>query len=326
MLPGFVFLAGTSAFLYGRRHPDLARFLATRGAWLIILELTFLRWAWTFNFDFAHEMAGVIWVIGWCMILLALLIRLPVAAVGAVGVVIMAGHNLLDPLLPTLAERPFGWLWTILYVGPFAGPIALGAEGPWLVVLYSIIPWIGVMAAGYAFGTVIIAEPARRRRLCLQLGLGAIALFLVLRGFNLYGNPQPWTTGGGDGDGPAMPALLSFLNTTKYPASLDFLLMTLGPVIALHSAPRRGARPARTIPHGLRSRPVLLLPAAHPSHPRPRPGGLEDSPRRGEPLALHQSPHGKSPGTRGIHLEPAAPVPGLGRIPRFALPTVPLVR
>ncbi len=230
--PGFVFLAGTSAFLYGRRHPDLARFLATRGAWLILLELTFLRWAWTFNFDFAHEMAGVIWAIGWCMILLALLIRLPVAAVGAVGVVIMAGHNLLDPLLPTLAERPFGWLWTILYVGPFAGPIAFGAEGPWLVVLYSIIPWIGVMAAGYAFGTVLIAEPARRRRLCLQLGLGAIALFLVLRGFNLYGNPQPWTTGGGDGDGPAMPAPLSFLNTTKYPASLDFLLMTLGPVIA----------------------------------------------------------------------------------------------
>jgi len=230
--PGFVFLAGTSAFLYGRRHPDLARFLATRGAWLIVLELTFLRWAWTFNFDFAHEMAGVIWAIGWCMILLALLIRLPVAAVGTVGVVIMAGHNLLDPLLPTLAERPFGWLWTILYVGPFAGPIAFGAEGPWLVVLYSIIPWIGVMAAGYAFGTVLIAEPARRRRLCLQLGLGAIALFLVLRGFNLYGNPQPWTTGGGDGDGPAMPAPLSFLNTTKYPASLDFLLMTLGPIIA----------------------------------------------------------------------------------------------
>ena len=230
--PGFVFLAGTSAFFYGRRHPDLARFLATRGAWLIVLELTFLRWAWTFNFDFAHEMAGVIWAIGWCMILLALLIRLPVAAVGTVGVVIMAGHNLLDPLLPTLAERPFGSLWTILYVGPFAGPIAFGAEGPWLVVLYSIIPWIGVMAAGYAFGTVLIAEPARRRRLCLQLGLGAIALFLVLRGFNLYGNPQPWTTGGGDGDGPAMPAPLSFLNTTKYPASLDFLLMTLGPIIA----------------------------------------------------------------------------------------------
>jgi len=89
-----------------------------------------------------------------------------------------------------------------------------------------------VMAAGYAFGTVLIAEPARRRRLCLQLGLGAIALFLLLRGFNLYGNPQPWTTGGGDGDGPALPAPLSFLNTTKYPASLDFLLMTLGPIIA----------------------------------------------------------------------------------------------
>ena len=231
--PGFVFLAGTSAFLYGRRHPHLARFLAVRGAWLVILELTFLRWAWTFNFDFAHEMAGVIWAIGWCMILLALLIRLPVTAVGTVGILIIAGHNLLDPLLPTLAGRPLGWLWTILYVGPFAGPVALGPDGPWLVVLFSIVPWIGVMAAGYAFGTVIIAEPARRRRLCLQLGLGAIALFLILRGFNRYGNPQPWATGGGDGEGPAMPALLAFLNTTKYPASLDFLLMTLGPIIAL---------------------------------------------------------------------------------------------
>ena len=231
--PGFVFLAGTSAFLYGRRHPDLSRFLATRGLWLIILELTFLRWAWTFNFDFAHEMAGVIWAIGWCMILLALLVRLPVAVVGLVGLLIIAGHNLLDPLLPTLAARPLGWLWTILYVGPFAGPVAPGPEGPWLVVLYSIIPWIGVMAAGYAFGTVIVADPVRRRRLCLQLGLGAFALFLVLRGFNRYGNPDPWTIGGGDGDGPAMPAFLSFLNTAKYPASLDFLLMTLGPVIAL---------------------------------------------------------------------------------------------
>ena len=231
--PGFVFLAGTSAFLYGRRHPDITRFLVTRGAWLVFLELTVLRLAWTFNLDFAHEMAGVIWAIGWCMILLAVLIRLPVAVVGLVGLVIIAGHNLLDPLLPTLAERPLGWLWTILYVGPFAGPIAFGSGGPWLVVLYSLIPWIGVMATGYAFGIVITAEPARRRLWCYRIGIAAIALFLVLRGFNLYGDPRPWTPGSGEGDQPGMPALLAFLNTTKYPASLDFLLMTLGPTIAL---------------------------------------------------------------------------------------------
>lgn len=230
--PGFVFLAGTSAFLYGRRHADLARFLVVRGAWLIFLELTVIRLGWTFNLDFAHQMAGVIWAIGWCMILLALFSRLPVAAVGAIGVAIIAGHNLLDPVLPTLAARPLGWLWTILIVGPFAEPIALGPEGPWLVVLYSIVPWIGVMATGYAFGTIVTADAVRRRAWCLRVGLGAIALFLLLRGFNLYGDPSPWGSAPGNGR-PAMPALLSFLNTTKYPASLDFLLMTLGPTIAL---------------------------------------------------------------------------------------------
>lgn len=236
--PGFVFLAGSSAFLYGRRHPDLPRFLLTRGAWLIVLELTVLRLGWTFNLDFAHEMAGVIWAIGWCMILLAVLIRLPVAAIGAIGVIIIAGHNLIDTFLPAIVpqlnENPLGWLWKIMYVGFFAGPIQFGSGGPWLIVLYSIIPWIGVMAAGYAFGTILTAEPARRRLWCLRIGLGAIALFLVLRGFNLYGDPSPWgSASGGDGDRPSMPALLAFLNTTKYPASLDFLLMTLGPTIAV---------------------------------------------------------------------------------------------
>jgi uncharacterized membrane protein len=230
--PGFVFLAGTSAFLYGRRHTDLARFLVTRGAWLILLELTVLRLGWTFNLDIAHQMAGVIWAIGWCMILLALLSRLPVTAVGTIGLVIIAGQNLLDPVLPTLAGSAPGWLWTILVVGPLAGPIALSPDGPWLVVLYSIIPWVGVMAAGYAFGTIVVSNAARRRAWCLRIGLGAIALFLVLRGFNLYGDPSPWGAIPTDGR-PHMPALLSFLNTTKYPASLDFLLMTLGPIIAL---------------------------------------------------------------------------------------------
>lgn len=238
--PAFLFLAGTSAFFYGRKHPDLPRFLALRGAWLVLLELTFLRVAWTFNFDFAgYEMAGVIWVIGWCMILLALLVRLPLAVVGGLGLALMAGHNLLDPLMTTLpatlGNDLAGGLWRILYVGFFAGPIQLGPEGPSLIVLYSIVPWVGVMAAGYAFGGVMALEPARRNRICLATGLGATALFLLLRGFNLYGDPRPWTAAGPDG----MPALLSFLNTTKYPASLSFLLMTLGPTLALVPALER---------------------------------------------------------------------------------------
>jgi uncharacterized membrane protein len=237
--PAFIFLAGTSIFLYGRRHAGLSKFLITRGAWLIFLELTFLRVAWTFNFDFRHyEMAGVIWVIGCCMILMAGLVKLPLTTVGAIGVFIIAAHNLMDShmgaLLDGLDTNPLSGLWKILYVGFFAGPIQFGPNGPNLIVLYSIIPWIGVMAAGYAFGKILTLEPARRKRRCLVIGLSAVALFLMLRGFNLYGDPRPWNVAapGRNGARP-MPELLAFLNTTKYPASLSFLLMTLGPIIAL---------------------------------------------------------------------------------------------
>src|SRR5437870_7076262 len=221
--PAFIALAGTSAFFYGRKHTDLSRFLFIRGVWLVLLELTVIRIAWTFNFDFTNYMlAGVIWVIGWCMILMAALVRLRPRTVGLIGVVIIALHNAV--MLPLVNRVPgLGELWKILYIGFFQGPV----EGTPLIVLYSIIPWIGVMAAGYWFGTVLTLEPARRHRICLRLGLGATALFLVLRGFNLYGDPRPWSSG------TPMPALLSFLNTNKYPASLSFLLMTLGPTIAL---------------------------------------------------------------------------------------------
>ena len=137
-------------------------------------------------------------------------------------------------LLEGLDDNRLSGVWKILYVGFFAGPIQFGAKGPNLIVLYSIIPWIGVMAAGYAFGKILTLAPARRRRFCLAIGLSAIALFLVLRGFNLYGDPRPWHAAvAGRNGSPPTPALFAFLNTTKYPASLDFLLMTLGPIIAL---------------------------------------------------------------------------------------------
>jgi len=217
--PAFIFLAGTSAFFYGRKHADLSRFLLIRGVWLVLLELTVLRVAWTFNFDFANYMlAGVIWVIGWCMILMAGLVRLRPRTVGIIGVAIIALHNAVMPWL--VGHLPLGKLSNILYgIGP--------VDGTPLLVLYSIVPWIGVMAAGYGFGTVLALEPARRNRICLRLGLGATALFLVLRVINSYGDPQPWSAAG------RLPALLSFLNASKYPASLDFLLMTLGPTVAL---------------------------------------------------------------------------------------------
>jgi len=229
--PAFVFLAGTSAYLHGRRHSGLSGFLVTRGLWLILLEVTFLRVAWTFNLDFgSYMLAGVIWVIGWSMIALALLVKLPRSAVATIGLAIVFGHNLLDGyvamLIPTLGNDPGSALWKILYVGFYAGPVGS------LTILYSLIPWIGVMALGYAFAPILELDPARRDRACLGIGLAAIAVFLVLRGFNLYGDPHPWESG-------RMPAALSFLNTTKYPASLDFLLMTLGTTIALIPALER---------------------------------------------------------------------------------------
>jgi uncharacterized membrane protein len=260
--PAFIFLAGTSAFLHGRKLADtssLARFLVTRGLWLVLLELTILRVAWTFNFDFSHYLlAGVIWVIGWCMVLLAGLIFLPVRALAAFGLVVVLGHNILDhfsqSLFATVQQSHWGWLWQILY---FGGPIQIGEHGPTLFVLYSIVPWVGVMALGYGFGRVMIMDQSARRKICFALGIAAIVLFLVLRGFNLYGDPRPWvapahpanvqsqTSSAAAPANPASqqtapvapprrpqaPAWISFLNTTKYPASLLFLLMTLGPML-----------------------------------------------------------------------------------------------
>lgn len=223
--PAFVFLAGTSAFLQGRSldRATLSRRLALRGLWLVLLELTIVRVAWGFNLHFErYLLAGVLWVIGWSMIALALLVWLPTAATGALGVAMIAGHNLTAYAPPAtmqgLAEGEWSGLWSIAYFG--------GQVGSNLFVLYSLVPWVGVMAAGYAFGAVVTRDGASRDRACLAIGLGATALFLVLRAFNLYGD-RPWSAAEG------APGWIAFLNTTKYPASLQFLLMTLGPVIAL---------------------------------------------------------------------------------------------
>jgi uncharacterized membrane protein len=165
-------------------------------------------------------------------------VKLPLRAVAVIGLVIIAGHNLADAhlgtLVPALSSGSLSGLWKVLYLGFYGGPIRFGVDGPNLIVLYSLIPWIGVMVAGYAFGWVLTLEPGRRDRVCLWVGLGATALFLVLRGSNLYGDPRPWNVATvGEPGAPPMPAFLAFLNTNKYPASLDFLLMTLGPTIAL---------------------------------------------------------------------------------------------
>jgi len=169
--------------------------------------------------------------------LMAALVKLPLAVTGTIGVVIIGAHNLLDSrlwhIVDGLDASRFSGLWKLLYIGFYAGPVKFGPDGPNLIVLYSLIPWIGVMAAGYTFGRVLTLEPSRRNKICFGLGLLAISLFLLLRGFNLYGDPRPWHRLVSGNGGPPMPGLLSFLNCTKYPASLNFLLMTLGPMIAL---------------------------------------------------------------------------------------------
>lgn len=226
--PAFVFLAGTGAFLHADRLGDrrvMMRYLLVRGALLVFLEMTISRLSWTFNLDYYnYTEANVLWVIGWSMIVLAGLQRLPIGVIAAFGIVIIAGHNLVDYLgEPTwLPGSPLEGWWRVLY---FGGEFRFFGTGPKLVVLYSIIPWAGVMAAGYAFGAIMRLDSAERRRRCFQLGGCAIALFLVLRVTNLYGNPWPFSAADENG------AVLSFLATNKYPASLQFLLMTLGPVI-----------------------------------------------------------------------------------------------
>jgi uncharacterized membrane protein len=220
--PAFVFLAGASIFLHRERAgPDgLARWLLTRGALLIALELTLVRLAWTFNLGFdRYLLAGVLWMIGWCLILMVPLVRLPSAPLAAFGIAVIAGHHLIARLPEAALEGGLGWLLRILY---FGGPVG---EHPTLWVLYSLVPWIGVMAAGCAFGRVLRLAPERRDRACLAIGAAAIALFVLLRALELYGD-RPWRAN------EWLPPWLSFLNTTKYPASLLFLLMTLGPLIA----------------------------------------------------------------------------------------------
>jgi uncharacterized membrane protein len=314
--PAFIFLAGTSAFFYGRKHSDLSRFLLVRGVWLVLLELTVIRVAWTFNLDFANYLlAGVIWVIGWCMILMAALVRLRVRTIAIIGLAIITLHNALLP--PLISAVPaLGDLWKVLYIGFFNGPVG----GTSLIVLYSIVPWIGVMAAGYAFGAVLTMEPARRNRIGVRIGVGAIALFLVLRGTNLYGDPRPWSAT------TPLPALLSFLNATKYPASLSFLLMTLGPTIALIPLLNRArGRIANwlaifgRVPFFYY---VLHIPLIHAL------ALLVSNIRLGEvsPWLFTNHPDGESAGPGRLHLESGTALSRLGGRGPVALLPLPLVR
>ena len=222
--PGFVFLAGTGVYLYARDRPlrEVSRFLLLRGLWLVLLELTVVRClGWSFNFDYGHVMAGVLWAIGWSMVVLALLIHLDIRAVAAIGIVIIASHNLFDDVRAR-AFGPMGWLWTILHRTGHVQPL----DGVRLKISYPVLPWIGVLAVGYAFGPMLDAPADVRRRRLMWLGAALTLAFVALRALNVYGDPRPWSV-----KPSALFTVFSFLHCDKYPPSLCFLLMTLGPLI-----------------------------------------------------------------------------------------------
>lgn len=224
--PVFVFLSGTSAYLSlsrGKSKSDLTKFLLSRGIFLIILDPTIIRFSWFWDGRWNFTYAQVIWVLGWSMVVLAGLIHLPRWFIAAFALVMIVGHNLLDSIKPEQFGR-FAFLWNIIHVFGFTRPI----EGFQFFVVYPLIPWVGVMAAGFAIGPMLQTDPARRTSRLLKLGAMLTFAFVALRAINQYGDPGPWSK-----QGAPLFTFLSFLNCQKYPPSLLFLLMTLGPALVL---------------------------------------------------------------------------------------------
>jgi uncharacterized membrane protein len=222
--PVFMFLAGSGAFLWlqrGRTRGELSRFLVTRGIWLIFIELTVVRClGFYFTFDYSFIALLVIWAIGGSMIALAGLIYLPPRVLLAVSVAMIVLHNSLDGV----SAAQFGamaWMWNVLHQ---PGAFQLGQHT--ILLGYPLIPWIGVMSVGYCFGQVFLLDAERRRWILFRLGWAITAAFVVVRAANIYGDARPWAV-----QKSAVFTVLSFLNCVKYPPSLDYLLMTLGPAI-----------------------------------------------------------------------------------------------
>jgi uncharacterized membrane protein len=217
--PTFFLLTGTGAFLSLRRKStkELSHFLFTRGLWLIFLELVVTRgFGFQFNFDYHVVMLFILWALGWSMIVLSALVYLPPSVVTAFGLVMIATHNLLDKVQST------NWFWSILHVPN----VLLSTPRITVFEVYPLIPWIGVTAVGYGLGQIYRWPADRRKAFLLPTGLAVAAAFVMLRAINIYGDPFRWS----HQKSPAF-TVLSFLNTTKYPPSLLFLLMTLGPCL-----------------------------------------------------------------------------------------------
>lgn len=220
--PVFVFLAGTSIFLQSLRKSkaELSAFLFKRGLWLIFVEVILITFAWTFDFGFTMFILQVIWAIGISMVLMGLIIRLPFGIIFLAGLLIVTGHNILDGIESTHQ----GFWWDLLRNGNFAFHEIL--PGRQLGIIYPFVPWLGLMMVGYCFGKIY--EPTfsrtRRKKLLINSGFAIILLFILLRFFNIYGDPHPWTT-----QHNGVATFLSFLNVHKYPPSLLFLCLTIGP-------------------------------------------------------------------------------------------------
>jgi len=230
--PTFFFLAGTSAFLAlsrgGRTLSQISKFFWTRGLWLVFLAFTVVDFAAAGIFPHGH--GDVIWCLGVSMVLMALLIRLPIPAIAALGVVVIVGHNLLDAFNPEACGR-FAIVWSVLHT-PGMYPVVGRTD---FFTLFTLLPWAAVMAVGYACGPIFLRPD--RRKIMFWLGFSVTAAFILLRAVNHYGNSSwstvphsyaagPWTT-----QSTVVMTIASFLNVRKYPASLDFLLMTLGPML-----------------------------------------------------------------------------------------------
>jgi uncharacterized membrane protein len=243
--PVFVFLAGTGAFLStsrGKTKKELAVFLLSRGLWLVFLDLFFVHtFGWWFNFDYHLLYGDVLWALGWSMVVMAGLVFLPVWSITTIGVAMVASHNLFD-VVRADGYGSFRWLWAILHSGDILEPL----PGVHFVPGYPLVPWIGVMAAGYGFGTLLLRPPDERRKWLLRLGIGLTLTFIVMRVTNVYGDPHAWVI-----QKTRLFTFFSFINCEKYPPSLLYLLMTLGPAIIALALFERISHPF--------SRPIVIL-------------------------------------------------------------------
>ena len=229
--PIFVFLSGTSIYLQGLRKTKstLQSFLIKRGLWLIFIETVIITFAWTFNPHYNFIIFQVIWAIGISMVLLGLLMKLPFNLILGLGLIIVFGHNLLD--YPE-AARGFkaGFWWDLFHHGFFAVyPIT---QNHFLIILYPFVPWTGLMLLGYCTGKFFSSKYTsdRRKRILNRIGISVILFFIVLRFTNVYGNPAPWTS-----QKNAWFTVLSFIKVQKYPPSLLYMCMTIGPAFLLLS-------------------------------------------------------------------------------------------